>query len=241
MDTIPNIYDGPRKSRKSQLFSLDFANSNDPLILDSGIRETMRGMNLSAIAVSKALYRIYTSSYYIELGYKSMGDYINKLVEDTGYSRAIFYRWVETGEIAIKYHRELEKIEFSDEDGPTKLAYIPKALENHPKKEVFKNAKEMSVRKFEAYAKGEKGPAAEISYKNVGIRNEAIYVGDEPVINPAVSLSPEDRRYIEEWLIKAVKAKADNQYLRGYLFYEEKEANRFDKVYDRELKLLRGK
>jgi hypothetical protein len=241
MDTIPNIYDGPRKPRKSQLFSLDFANSNDPLVLDSGIRETMRGMNLSATAVSKALYRIYASGYYIELGYKSMGDYINKLVEDTGYSRAIFYRWVETGEIAVKYHRELEKVKFSDEDGPTKLAYIPKALENHPKKEVFKNAKEMSVRKFEAYARGEKAPAAEISYEDISLRDGQVYAAGEPLLNPAAGMSPEDRQYIEGLLVTAVQAKADKQYLRGYLFYDEKEANKFDKVYNRELKALRGK
>jgi hypothetical protein len=201
----------------------------------------MRGMNLSAMAVSKALYRIYASGYYIELGYKSMGAYIDKLVEDTGYSRAVFYRWVETGGIAVKYHNELEKIAFSDDDGPSKLPYIPKALEHHPKKEVFKNAKEMSVRKFEAYAKGEKPPAFTISYKNIEIRNGAVYVDDDHLINPAAALSPEDRRYVESLLLNAIQAKADNQYLRGYLFYDEKEAHTFDKVYDRELKALRSK
>jgi hypothetical protein len=241
-DVIPNEYDGPRKPvKKSRLFSLDFANSNDPAVLDNGIRETMRGMNLSAMAVSKALYRINASGYYIELGYKSMGAYIDKLVEEMGYSRAIFYRWVETGGIAIKYHNELEKIAFSDDDGPSKLPYIPKALERHPKKEVFKNAKEMSVRKFEAYAKGEKQPVLAISYKNVGIKNGTVYVDDEPLVNPAAVLSPEDRRYVESLLLGAIQAKADNHYLRGYLFYDEKEANTFDKVYDRELKVLRGK
>jgi hypothetical protein len=41
--------------------------------------------------------------------------------------------------------------------------------------------------------------------------------------------------------VNAVQEKADNQYLRGYLFYDEKEADKFDKVYNRELKALRGK
>jgi hypothetical protein len=194
---IKNEYDGPKKPKKARLFSLDFANSNDPVILDNGIRETMRGMNLSAMAVSKALYRIYVSGYYIELGYKRMNAYIDQLVEETGFSRSIFYRWMDTGEIAIKYRNDLERIEFSDDDGPSKLSYIPRALENHPKREVFKNAKEMSVRKFEAYAKGEKASSVEIAYKNIGIKNGSVYAGNESVINPAAALSLEDRRYIE--------------------------------------------
>jgi hypothetical protein len=241
-DIIPNEYDGPRRPVKktaSRLFSLDFANSNNPEVLDNGIRETMRGMNLSTIAVSRALYRISASGYYIELGYRSMGDYITKLVEETGYSRAIFYRWIGTGEITVKYHNELEKVDFSDDDGPTKLVYIPQALENHPKKEVFKNAKEMLTREFEAYARGKKFYPV-VAYKNLTIKRGQIYAGGEPVINPAASLSPEDRRYIENLLTEAIRAKADKQYLRGYIFYDEKEANKFDKVYNRELKALRA-
>jgi hypothetical protein len=241
-DIIPNVYDGPRKPvKKSSLFSLDFANSIDPAVLDNGIRETMRGMNLSAMAVSKALYRIYASGYYIELGYKSMGAYIDKLVAETGYSRAVFYRWIDTGGVAIKYRNELERIAFSDHDGPSKLPYIPKALEHHPKREVFKNAKEMSVRNFEAYAKWEKQSAPAISYENIEIKNGSVYAGGEPLIDPAAPLMPEDKRYIESLLVRAVQAKADRQYLRGYLFYDEKEANKFDNVYNRELKVLRSK
>jgi hypothetical protein len=201
-DVIPNKYDGPRKpAKKSILFSLDFANSNDPAVLDNGIRETMRGMNLSAMAVSRALYRLCASGDYTDLGYKSKGAYIDSLVKETGHSRAIFYRWIETGEIAAKYRNELEKIAFSDDDGASKLPYIPRALEHHPKKEVFKNAKEMSVRKFEAYARGEKQPVPAISYKNLEIKGDQAYADDEPLINPAAVISPEDRRYIEALLV----------------------------------------
>jgi hypothetical protein len=243
-DIISNQYDGPRKPfRKSvsRIFSLDFANSNDPVVLDSGIRETMRGINLSVMAVCKALYQLCVSGDYIDLGYKSKGAYIDSLVKETGHSRAIFYRWADNGAIAVKYHNELEKIKFSDDDGPTKLTYIPQALENHSNKhEVFKNLKEMPLRELEAYAKGKKFSLA-IAYKNLTIKRGRAYAGSEPLLNPAASLSPEDRRYAEDSLVELVQAKADNQYLRGYIFYDEKEANKFDKVYNRELKALRGK
>jgi hypothetical protein len=244
LSAISNVYDGPRKSVKKppvRLFSLDFANSTDPAVLDSGIRETMRGINLSAMAVSRALYRLCASGDYIDLGYKSKGAYIDSLVEETGHSRAIFYRWIDNGEIIEKYRTELERIEFADNDGPTKLTYLPKALENHPKKEAFKNLKEMPVRQFESYAKGEKKSAPIVSYKNVSVKGDQVYAGDEPLINSSAELSPEDRRYFKNLLVKAAQAKADNQYLRWYEFYDEREANKFDKVYNREIKILRRK
>jgi hypothetical protein len=156
-DVAPNECDGPRKpAKKPALISLDFASSNDPFVLDSGVRETMRGMSLSAMAVSRALCRIYASGCYGELGYKSMGAYIDKLAEETGHSRAIFCRRANTGEIALKCRNELE-------------------------------------------------------------------------------------RHIESLLAEAMRAKAENQRLRGHLFYDGKEANKFDKAYNRELKALRGK
>jgi hypothetical protein len=40
-------------------------------------------MNLSAMALSKPLSRIYASGCYIELDYKSMGAYTDKLAEET--------------------------------------------------------------------------------------------------------------------------------------------------------------
>jgi hypothetical protein len=244
LPAIPNVYNGPRKPIKkppARLFSLDFANSTDPAVLDSGIRETMRGINLSAMAVSRALYRLCASGDYIDLGYKSKGAYIDSLVEETGHSRAIFYRWIDNGEIIEKYRTELERIEFSDNDGPTKLTYLPKALENHSIKEAFKNLKEMPVRQFESYAKGKKKSASIVSYKNVSVKGDQVYAGGEPLINPSAELSPEDRRYFENLLVKAAQAKADNQYLRGYEFYDEKEAQAFDRIYTRELKAMRKK
>jgi hypothetical protein len=42
-------------------------------------------------------------------------------------------------------------------------------------------------------------------------------------------------------MVAAAEAKENNEYLRGYKFYDEKEANLFDKVYQRELRVLRIK
>jgi len=47
-ETIPNQYDGPHAPSKrlsDTHFSLDFANSDDAVKIDSGIRETIKGVN----------------------------------------------------------------------------------------------------------------------------------------------------------------------------------------------------
>ncbi|MDR2951752.1 MAG: hypothetical protein LBU82_00765 [Treponema sp.] len=54
---IKNEYDGPAKSHKieSGQFSLDFAYSQDPHVIDSGIRETIRGVKVSIMAMGIAV------------------------------------------------------------------------------------------------------------------------------------------------------------------------------------------
>jgi hypothetical protein len=66
-------------------------------------------------------------------------------------------------------------------------------------------------------------------------------VDSEPIAAFADGLAPEDKRYYERWLLAAAQARENNEYLRGYTFYDEREANIFDKVYNRELKVLRRK
>jgi hypothetical protein len=74
------------------------------------------------------LYRLNVAGLYIDLGFRKFGEYIDKLVEDTGMSRANLYNWVYIGEAFVTHRTELEKIGFSDDDGPTKLPYLDRAL-----------------------------------------------------------------------------------------------------------------
>jgi hypothetical protein len=240
---IENIYDGPVKPPKkfeAKQFTLDFAYSENATELDTGIRETARGYNLSIMAMGIALYRIDVAGLFIDLGFKKFGEYIDKLAEDTGLNRSTLYHWEYVGNAYIKYRSDLERIGFSDEHGPTKLPLLARALENHSKQTVFKNLINMSFRQFDKWARGPV-QAIDYNYTNVKVKGDQVLVDDEPLVVFSDALKPEDRKYFQSWIVAAAEAKENNEYLRGYKFYDEKEANLFDKVYRRELKAIRTK
>jgi hypothetical protein len=240
---IRNEYDGPLKPQKqitAGQFRLDFPYSDKPEEVDAGIRETIRGVKLSIMAMGIALYRLNVAGLYIDLGFRKFGEYIDKLVEDTGMSRANLYNWVYIGEAFVIHRAELEKIGFSDDDGPTKLPYLDRALNNHTKREVYKNLVSMSRRQFEEWSKGAVAES-ENYYTDVKVNKGRVFAGDEPLAAFSEGLSPEDRRYYEGVLRTAAEARENNEYIGVYRFYDESERRRFDKVYNRELKAMRAK
>jgi hypothetical protein len=91
---IKNEYDGPKKPLKpirAGDFKLDFAYSTDANEVDAGIRETIRGVKLSIMAMGIALYRVDCDGLFIELGFRKFGEYVDKLAEKTGMSRTTIY------------------------------------------------------------------------------------------------------------------------------------------------------
>jgi hypothetical protein len=243
MDVISNVYDGPKKPPrplKSGQFQLDFAYSDKPEEVDAGIRETIRGVKLSILAMGIALYRLSVAGLYIDLGFRKFGEYIDKLVEDTGMSRANLYNWVYIGEAFVTHQTELEKIGFSDDDGPTKLPYLDRALTNHSKREVYKNLVSMSRRQFEEWSRGT-SPETKNYYTSVKINGGKVLAGDDPLIAFADGISPEDRRYYGAVLRSAAEARENDEVIGIYRFYDESERRRFDRIYDRELKAMRSK
>lgn len=102
------------------------------------------------------LAKLKAKGLYIDLNYHSMNDYLENLCDEMNIERSTAINWLYVGEAYIKYRRELERIEFSDADGHTKLPYVDRALELYEKREVFKNIKGMSVCTFREYSKGEK-------------------------------------------------------------------------------------
>ena len=240
---IQNSYDGPKKPAKKLdvgSFSLDFAYSVDAAEVDTGIREAIRGVKLSITAMGIALYRIDVSGLFIDLGYRKFGEYIDKLAEDTGMARTSLYNWEYIGEAYVTHRADLDRIGFSDDDGPTKLPFLGRALENHPKREVFKNIKDMSKREFEEWSREPPNKIAK-KYRNVKIKGTRVFVGNAPIISFAEKISPRDRKYYEGLIMEGARAIAQNEYAKVYLFYDEAEARRFDNIYKRELKALRAK
>ncbi|MDR1902804.1 MAG: hypothetical protein LBQ88_11050 [Treponema sp.] len=113
-------------------------------------------------------------------------------------------------------------------------------MENHTKREVFKNLTAMSFRQFDEWARGTV-QAIENNYTNIRLNGDQVLVGKEPLAVFSEALKLEDRKYYQSWIVAAAEAKENNEYLRGYKFYDEKEANLFDKVYRRELRAMRIK
>jgi len=239
---IQNQYDGqkrPKKKIESGQFSLDFAYSQDAVEVDSGIKETLRGVKLSIMAMGIALYRVDVSGLFIDLGFKRFGEYIDHLAKETGMSRTNLYNWEYIGEAYVKNRTELDKIGFSDDDGPTKLPYLGRALENYPKREVFKNIIEMSRREFEEWSRGQ--PKKTKKYKSIRILGKDVLAGSKPLVTFAEGISPKDQRYYEGLIMEGAKAVKQNEYAKVYRFYDEAEARKFDRFYQRELKNLRTK
>ena len=240
MDLISNNYDGPKRPKKSEQFNLDFAYSMDAAEIDAGIREAIRGVKVSIMASGIALYRTDVSGLFIDLGFKKFGEYIDSLAEDSGMARTTLYNWEYIGEAYIKHRSELERVGFTNDDGPTKLPFLARALENRPKREVFKAIKDMGKKEFEDWSRGDNVKKVK-KYKYVKVKGKHIFVGRSPLVTFADGLSPEDRKYYESLLLEGAKAAKQNQYARCYLFYDADEARRFDRVYQREIRILRGK
>jgi hypothetical protein len=183
-----------------------------------------------------------TAGLYVDLGYRRFGLYVDKLADDTGMTRANLYNWVYIGEAFTKYRSDLDKIGFSENDGPTKLPFLDRALENHQKREVFRAVKDMSYRAFQEWARGKnESIPAEPAYKAVGIKGSTVYAGRRPLLSIADDVAPEDRKYYEKVLLEAAEARELDEVARVFRFYDEREARIFDKIYNRELKSIRSK
>ena len=242
MDAIKNEYDGPKKlvkKIKSEMFTLDYAYSEDASILDAGIKETIRGVKVSTLAIGIALHRVNQEGLYIDLGFKNFNRYVESLASETGMSKKTVYNWTYIGQAYITHRPELEKIGFSDDDAPTKLPFLPLALEYYPKREVFKNILSMSKHEFENWVRL---PASENKvFKPVTIKGSQLYAGKTPIVTFSPAISPKDRRYYEGLLIEGATAIEQNEIVGIFRFYSPAEKLVFERIYNREIKKIRAK
>jgi hypothetical protein len=236
---IQNQYDGPQAPATrpaSGRFSLDYADSDNAKEIDSGIRETIKGIRLSILAMGIGLAKIKNQGLFTDLDYHSMNDYIESLGDEMQMERSTIHNWLYIGEAYIKYRRELERIAFTDEDGPTKLRYVERALEFYEKKEVFKNVKEMSARQFIAFSKGENEAAPRSKIRVAGNR---VYVGKKLAVTLADELDPKTRNYFIKITSEAGEALEAGEVLFTTRLYDMDELRRFQKAAERVKKELR--
>ena len=240
-DVIQNQYDGPRAPAKrlpSGQFSLDFAFSDDAAEIDAGIRETIKGVRLSILAMGIALARFKSREMYIKLRYHSMNDYLESLCDEMQVDRTTTHNWLLIGEAWAKHQRDLERVEFSDADGPTKLPYVDRALENHEKKEVFRKVKDLSLRAFKEYSRGEIAPPPPSKIRVVGNK---IYVDRKLAVTFAKELDPKTMAYLTGVNVEAGEALEAGEVLYTTRLYDMAELRRFERGADRLKKELRTK
>ena len=247
-EVIPNQYDGPRvpaKKLRPTTFSLDYVNSDDAKEIDAGIRDTIKGVRLSVLAMGLGLAKLKDKGLYINLKnpetkkpFHSMNDYLERLCDEMQIERSTAHNWLYIGEAYIKYRRELERIEFSDEDGPTKLPYVDRALESYEKREVFKNIKDMSVRAFREFSKGEKAAAPQSKIKVVGNK---LFVGKKLAVTFAPELDGRTRKYLTDINVKAGEALQAGEVLYMTSLYDMDELRRFERGAEKMKKEMRIK
>jgi hypothetical protein len=241
MEAIPNVYDGPVKPRQPpKQFELDFANSTDPHVIDKGIHEAIKGIKVSILAISIALYRMDVGGSYVDLGCRSFREYARRLSADTGMSLGAFNYYKYIGQAYIKHRIELESVGFSEEDGPTKLPYLDRALANRPKKEVYKNIVSMSKNDFDRWSKGPSKEPELIDAVQVEVKDDILLAGDKPLATFSPDVASDDRKYYEGILLAAAKAHKNGDLLGTFQVYDESELHAMQRVINRELKNLRA-
>ena len=241
-EVIPNQYDGPRKPEKRLIggyFSLDYAGSDDAAEIDAGIRETIKGVRLSILAGRIGLAKIKERGLYVDLGFRSNAKYLESLCEQTQMNRSSLHNWLYIGEAWLKYRKELEKVGFSEEDGPTKLPYVDRALAIYQKRDVFKAIKDMSLRQFISFSRG--GAPAAPEESAIRVKGNQVYIGDRPAVTLDEGLDPKTRAYLEGVIVEAGEALEAGEVLYTTRLYDTEELRRFERAAEKLKKELRGK
>jgi hypothetical protein len=242
-EVIPNQYDGPRMPEKklpSGHFSLDYVNSDDAGEIDAGIRETIKGVRLSILAIGIGLAKIKARGLYIDLKYHSMAKYLESLCDEFQMERSGLHNWLYIGETYLKYRKELDKIGFSDEDGPTTLPYVDRALAIYQKKDVVRAVKDMSLRQFISFSRGEEAsPIMEESA--IRVKGNHVYIGDRLAVTLDEGLDPKTRGYLEGVIVEAGEALEAGEVILPVRLYDMDELRRFERGAEKLKKELRRK
>jgi len=243
VETIKNYYDGPLKAVqkiKATPIQLDYAYSNVATEIDLGIRETIKGIRLSILAMGIGLANIKEKGLYIDLNFRTMTKYVEQLCIETKMDRSSVFNWVKIGEAYLKYRNDLEKIGFNDNDGPTKLPYIERALISYRKNDVFKNIKDMSVREFKTFSKGEPEGEDDKS-KKITVRDNEVYIGRTLAIQISDKLDAKTSNYFKKIILIAGTAMQEGEVILPVRLYNTEEVRRFERAIGKLVKELRGK
>ena len=215
---------------------LDYAVSNDGIEIDKGIRETIRGIRFSILAMGLGLANMKAKSLYNDLGYKNMTQYIRKLSDDTKMDTSSILNWLRIGKVYLKHKTDLDLAGFSDIDGPTKLPYLERALEKNEKHEVFDNIKNMSVRDFVVFAKKQIETDSHTGNTDrtvVAVRGNSIYIDGNLAIIISKKLDRRVSAYFKKVIRVACEALVEEEVILPVRLHSRREARRFEPMVER--------
>jgi len=176
---------------------LDYLNSDNPAVIDQGIRDTIKGVHQSILTMSIALARVKQERIFRKLNYKNMNAYILQLCHEYHLVKSSMYKRLKIGEAFLKYRDDLEKIGFNDADSPTKLSHLEKALTVKEKDEVYTKLKEMNSIQFADYAKAKK-PNETSGSDVLEVRGNIAYHMGRPAIIVSKDLGNDNKKMIME-------------------------------------------
>jgi len=206
-----NTYDGPgmsinvsTKESISGSIALDYIKSDNAAEIDKGIRETIKGIQVSVLTMGLGLANMKAKSLYKDLGFNNLTQYIQQLSNETKMDRSNIFSWLRIGEAYIRYQSELEQIGFCDSNGPTKLSYLDRALKMNEKQEVFDNIKNMSLREFKTFSKGQTlsgNPVRKRDRWKINVRGNSIYMDGKLAIILSKKIDPR----VSEYFMKVIR------------------------------------
>ena len=218
---------------------LDYAASGEAAEIDRGIRDTIKGIRLSILAMGLGLAGIKTKHLYKDLGCKNMAQYIQRLCEDTKMDRSSIYKWLNIGEAYLKHQSDLEQIDFNDSDGLTKLLYLERALEFNQKQNVYDNIKNMSVREFVTFSKSSSRQDIPGS-PFVTVRNHRVYVDGRLAVRINRKLDKRAYFYFRKLIRAAGKAMEEGEVILPVRLRNMDEACRFEQASGKLISNLRN-
>lgn len=215
---------------------LDYLDSGDALEIDKGIRDSIRGIQFSTLAIGLGLANIKTKRFFAKLGYKNITAYIESICEEFRVDRSTVFKWLCIGEAYIKHRDELEQIGFTETDGPAKLAYLDRALSVNERKEVFETVKSMSVREFAFYAKGREENFINNRYRRKWVvveKGNSFYVNGKLALIISSKVNNRVAAYFKKVIQAACEALEKEGVILPVVLKNNRELNRFESVVER--------
>ena len=222
-----------------------FLGSEDPVKLDQGIRDTIRGVGHSILCIGIGLVRMKSEKYFIKLKYKNMSAYINGLAKDLKMDTSSIYNRLRIGKTYLKYREELENIGFDAGDGVSKLPYLERALAKRPKEEVFLSLMAMGQREFMDYARSQPGekPVSDknLKFQKWELRGYILYIDGKRAIILNKDLDEKTIRMLLAAMRASCRALEREGVILAVHLNNNEELRRFARIAKRERKKMREK